>query len=159
MKTSISFLGKSFFLLTLSLVFIASQCANQESISVDYSSAFAKIQVTDGKISHTKLIHHYPEDQPMVATPDSISTQQMMKDVVLSKEQVGKLKQTVEESGFMELNDTYGAPEEQRYYPYNLKVKIGEREKEVLFPSTPSFESEPEAFKKVKEFLFSLSGE
>lgn len=82
------------------------------------------------------------------------------KEAILSKDEINDLIGLINETGFMNLEENYGGSGGyQRYYPYILIVKIGEREKKVVYQSFPNASPMPEAFKKVRDKLLELVNE
>jgi hypothetical protein len=145
-----------FFFPLLFLVLNAATCRQQmanDEVRVRYSSAFEDIEIAADILTYTKTTYEY--DNPVSATPSGSSSTSFHK--ALSRSEVRKLSSFIMESGFMELGPAYGAPEEQRYYPYEIHVKLGEITKVVMFRSNPSYEEAPEAFRKVDEYLHQLS--
>jgi len=78
------------------------------------------------------------------------------KETTLSEEEINELVSLIYQTNFMKLENTYGgATHGQKYYPERLSVRIGEKEKEVIYQSSWASPM-PEAFKKVKDKLFEL---
>lgn len=78
------------------------------------------------------------------------------KETTLSTDEIQSVSSLIEQSNFMNLESVYGDKERLRYYPYQIKVKLGETEKEVTYRSTPEAPPMPEAFKQVRETLLGI---
>jgi hypothetical protein len=77
----------------------------------------------------------------------------------ITPEQVEALRAFVEECGFMDLEEAYGAPADERYYPYEITVYLkGGETRSVLFRSNPGYDDAPEAFQKLEDYLNDLTG-
>ncbi len=167
----------STFMFCYILIFTLSNCANiasdsseyqKENKSLDYSKKEApfslsyssyqdRINIRDQTFSHTRLQHHFPENSP-VAVPDSTSNLEVLKRSPLNQFQLNELQKIVN-SGFLKLNDAYGAPQDKRHYPYTIQVEINGQQKKVIYRSNPSFDEAPYAFKTLKSALLNLSKE
>ncbi len=138
----------------------------QHSAEVDASyfysgeTTYEKIEVASGELTHTffkdeggrcaKWIKQFP-----CWSEADLQT----KRTKLSKEQVNELIEVIEKSGFMQLKEEYGVVGEgQRFYSHIVDAKINEKEKRVVFKSSPAAGEPPEAFEKVKEKLVELAG-
>jgi hypothetical protein len=104
---------------------------------------------------HTRTEHTY--DNPVSANPSG-SREVMVVDRALSIREVFGILRVVRRSGFLELGDSYGAPEGERFYPYRLEVEFSEGPaKGVLHRSNPAYPEEPAPFKALVEHLRGLS--
>ncbi|MCP4437983.1 MAG: hypothetical protein GY810_03485 [Aureispira sp.] len=151
-------------ILSLMLLLIFSACqgtktnSNEEKndcpMNVEYSAWNSKIFVRDGKITYTRII-----DQAQgVVAHDIVGNETILDNVELSEEQLKDLAQKVKDSGFLDLEkEVYGADENQRYYPYSIKVEMDCKTKEVLHRSNPEYEGAPEQFKIVEKAMFELT--
>ncbi len=105
--------------------------------------------------SHTE----YAYSSPTSGTPSSASTISET-PVAIGAAKVEEVRALVLGSGFLDLENAYGAPEGERHYPYRIIVKFdGGDRKEVLFRSNPTHEAKPEAFAKLEAFLLGLDGD
>lgn len=108
---------------------------------------------------HLKHIHtDYEYDNPVSGNPSG-SKKSLLTDADLTKQQWEELKILIINSEFEQLKDAYGAPEGDRYYPYNLTISWGTDKKEVKYRSNPSYEEAPLAFQTIEKYLFTLSEE
>ncbi len=99
---------------------------------------------------------HYKYSKPTSAVPVG-STSEGYGPVAISSDQVQRVIKVLEESGFYDLEPAYGAPEDQRFYPYSITVYFSDgTSMKVVYRSNPSYDPPPEAFKKVEKVLFSL---
>lgn len=106
-------------------------------------------------IVHTQTEYEYAS--PTSGNPTGSKLHKLL-DGKITPEQRDALGKFIRESGFMDLKDAYGAPEGQRYYPYRIEVTFeGQPKKVVEFRSNPSFENEPESFKKLETYLRQMS--
>lgn len=79
------------------------------------------------------------------------------KETTLTATEINDLIHLIDQTNFMSLESTYGGAEQyQRYYPYSLFVKIGEKEKEVIYQSFPDASPMPKAFEVIKDKLLEL---
>jgi len=82
----------------------------------------------------------------------------LLKKSPLNTLQINELQKVVN-NGFFNLDDAYGAPQDQRHYPYTLQVEINGQQKKVIYRSNPSFDEAPYSFKTLESTLFNLSQE
>ncbi len=122
----------------------------------------AEAAYQDIKISQSKLIYTYFEDVEgkcegwVAQTPCWAGEDLTTKETTLSEKEINELVSLIDQTNFMKLENTYGgATHGQKYYPERLSVRIGEKEKEVIYQSSWASPM-PEAFKKVKDKLFEL---
>ena len=107
-------------------------------------------------LARSRTEYTYPT--PVSGTPSSMKTLSMPTKT-LAATQAEAIAAFVLASGFIDLADAYGAPEGQRYYPYEITVhRAGGKAKHVMFRSNPSYEESPAAFKKLEAFLQGLPG-
>lgn len=129
-------------------------------ISEDRPLAICYDSWTDDITIEGQHIHHvqtrYEYDDPISAVP-SRQYNVVLTDIDLTEEQLADLKQFIHTSGFETLAETYGAPEGYRYYPYRLTIEFGDRRKDVLYRSNPSYEEPPATFQTIERYLFELS--
>lgn len=123
--------------------------------AINYQSHQHSIKITDSIFSHHRLQHHFPENSPS-SVPDSISKLVLIDQIPLNNFQINELQKTVN-NGFLKLGDAYGAPQDQRHYPYSILVKTNGIQKKVIYRSNPSFDEAPYPFKTLESVLFNLS--
>ena len=125
----------------------------------------AEATYQDIEISRSELIYTYfPKEiakekcanwikQSPCWTEEDLRTSQ----VSLSEDEIDDLVSLIRKTGFMDLESTYGgADESQRYYAHGITVKIGEKEKAVVYQSCPDASPMPDAFEKLMDKLFEL---
>jgi len=127
--------------------------AEGNKFEVTYLSATLRIVISGNEIKVTRIQQQF--DNPVSATPSSMKTSTTKG--TLSAEQIAKLRKLILGNGFMALDQYYGAPERQRYYPYTIDVSIDGKKKIVTFRSNPSYPGSPEPFKAVEAMLDQLS--
>lgn len=122
-----------------------------------YESPRDLVLVKDGKITHVAKIHHYDEERPWVATPVHISQQTVLDQIPLNGTQLQALLEMIQSSDFLYLPlNEYGAPQDERAYPYHLHVLTGGQEKSVFFYSNPSYAPAPVPFARLEEYVWKL---
>jgi hypothetical protein len=126
------------------------------SLFVHYQSWTDEIIAQDKHIKHIHTDYEY--DNPVSGNP-SRSNASVLTDTDLTEPQWKNLEEFINSSNFEQLDDTYGAPESSRYYPYNLTIGWGTEKKEVRYRSNPSYGAVPLAFKNIEKYLFTLSEE
>ncbi len=129
--------------------------APKNIFKVTYNSPWTAITIEEEKITKVKTKHHFNEDN-FTSVPDSTSLHKLMEGVAFSDSLSTKLKQILNDDKFWELEDAYGAPEGQRYYPYTISATQNEKTKTVVFRSNPSFGLAPEVFRTLEKFLNEL---
>jgi hypothetical protein len=69
------------------------------------------------------------------------------------------LANTIQSSGFFDLEDGYNTTGGDRYYAHTIDVTVGGTEKKVVYGSTaaPGAEPEPDAFNTVEQALLHLA--
>ena len=125
-------------------------------VSINYHSwnEVIEIDARRGRIVDRETRFEYESD--VSDTPKSSKTVTPL-DAPVTKDQIKQLTDLVTHSGVMQLAASYGAPEGQRSYPYEIDITFeGEPTKIVKYRSNPSFEAEPEAFTKVVAYLHDL---
>ncbi|MCB0570289.1 MAG: hypothetical protein KDC66_11015 [Phaeodactylibacter sp.] len=126
-------------------------------ILLHYTSPSDEVIVKDGKLTHIATTYHYDESRPYVATPAGVSQQAILESVPLNGHQLNALKDMINNSDFLYLpGSTYGAPEGQRSYDYNLHIKADGREKAVAYRSNPSYGNAPAPFERMQEYIWKL---
>ncbi|HMQ48458.1 MAG TPA: hypothetical protein PKA00_13640 [Saprospiraceae bacterium] len=122
-----------------------------------YESPRDLVLVKNGKITHISKIHHYDEDRPWVATPVHISQQTVLDQVPLNGTQLQALQEMIQSSDFLYLPlNEYGAPQDERAYPYHIKIITGDQEKSVFFYSNPTYAPAPVPFARMEEYVWKL---
>lgn len=151
----------------LSLVFlghIPQKTSPQSQLYIRYHYT-TEATYQDIEINKSRLIYTYfPEEIAkekcaswIIQSPCWTEKDLKTKEAILSEDEVNDLTSLINETDFMNLKNTYGgASQYQRYYPHTLFVKIGEKQKEVVYQSFPGASPMPKAFKKVKDKLFEL---
>ena len=124
-----------------------------EGLFIEYKAPFQEITVKGDSVFIQKDVAEY--DNPVSSIPSSTKT--FFYNSLLSRGEVKKLEKLVIKSGFFELKESYGAPADQRYYPYTLTVKIGTKTHSVEYRSNPSYEESPPAFKTIESHLNKLA--
>ncbi len=120
-----------------------------------YTGPKNKIMVNESSLTHyRKEEHHAPGS--VSATPKSVTTNTLLDKAPLNKAQIDLLKEALS-NGFMELKPDYGAPTNERHYPFYINVSFNGQNKEVLFRSNPSYGPAPDAFKEVEAAIFQAS--
>ena len=128
-------------------------CESQEqNFVVEYSAPTVLIKIKNFDLNWTEKIEEYKN--PISAAPTKIITQ--TKNKKLTSCQLEKLQKLIQTSGFMNLAAEYGAPNNQRYYPYSISVTLGKKENKVIYRSNPTYGSSPEAFRIVEDYLHQL---
>ena len=130
---------------------------NPPTLQIHYAAWNESIRIdgATGSFKHTTTDFEY--ESPTSGNPKS-STVNIMAEGTVDEAQQTALAQFVNDSGFLTLDESYGAPEDQRFYPYELKVMLPDGfEKNVMFRSNPEFEESPEEFKAVVDELRKLS--
>ncbi|MBN1674178.1 MAG: hypothetical protein JXR37_24225 [Kiritimatiellae bacterium] len=123
---------------------------------IRYASWQETIDIDAARRTIVQTLTEYEYPNPVSGTPSRSRTRTVL-DGMLTPEQIDALQAFVGESGFMALKPAYGAPDDQRYYPYAITVHVGGRKpKEVVYRSNPSYEEMPEPFRKLEAYLQEL---
>lgn len=125
------------------------------TIAISYDSPWLDISIADKKITKVKTTHYFAETN-FSSVPDSMSTETLMDAVVLSDSIMNELNSLLDEN-FWDLEEQYGAPEQQRYYPYVISAEMIGKSKTVTYRSNPSFDLAPQAFSTLEAFLKDLT--
>ena len=123
-----------------------------KQIHLQYKSPNKSIEIKDTSLVITEKKDVF--ENPVSSIPTSSSSEE--KNYTLTKKEVYDLIKFIQDNKFFDLNPTYGAPEGERSYPTTLSIKMHGKDKEVVYRSNPSFESSPEAFRKVEGYLLKL---
>lgn len=126
-----------------------------ELLTVSYDSPWMDISIEKKQITKIKTQHHFKESN-FSSVPDSISTQTLKDREMLSDSILNEMQKLLDDKKFWELEDNYGAPEGQRFYPYTITAKKDTLTKTVVFRSNPSYGLAPDAFREVEKFLTEL---
>ncbi|KAA3635775.1 MAG: hypothetical protein DWQ02_09315 [Bacteroidetes bacterium] len=126
------------------------------TISISYDSPWLDITIADKKMTKVKTTHYFAETN-FSSVPDSMSTETLMDGVVLSDSIMNELNTLLDEQNFWELEEQYGAPEQQRYYPYVISAEMMGKSKTVTYRSNPSYDLAPQAFTQVEAFIKTLN--
>ena len=120
---------------------------------VFYKSWIETVDADLAKLTLNRSRTEYKYASPVSGNPISSKTTSQP-EKKLEPAQAQAIAAFVLASGFLDLKGAYGAPEGQRYYPYEITVHLeGGKPKHVLFRSNPSYEGMPEPFKKLEAFL------
>ena len=142
-------------LVSLFFLFTAQKCEEtMQDFSIDYKSHTSHIQIVNKLTNYTETKHKY--SNPTSSTPSGSTVQKRVNNKMLTDTQAKDLLAFIQTSGFEALKTEYGAPTNQRYYPYSITINLGNRTKEVIFRSNPSYEKKPVAFEKVEKYLLDL---
>jgi hypothetical protein len=128
-------------------------CKKSESnLYLEYASPSLIYVLSNDTLKIINIQTEY--DNPVSAVPSNTKFVESFK--VLSEKEMEILKEEVLKSGIFELQKyQFGASEGERYYPYTLKVEMGNKSTSILYRSNPQFESSPKEMdiiiKKVDE--------
>ncbi len=144
-----------FALIIIGIIFVVGrvqQSSNQTSLSISYhyttegSSYNAKIE--NSKIVFTHTDYEKIKDkcaQWIQQSPCWTQEDLITEEAQLTSQEITDLKNLIEETKIMQLENYYGPSQGERCYPYILKID----EKEINYCSRPDGPSQPEAFTKV----------
>lgn len=143
------------------LVFIAvsiTECQIQKDGEIDdilikYQSSFEEVKIQGTKGEYVRVEYDYG-DVPS-GTPNSVIRHSQT--FSLSQEEVKDLLAKLDQVGFWELDSMYGAPADQRYYPYRISIQLGKEFKEVIYRSNPSYDGLPQAFREAEKLIIQLA--
>jgi hypothetical protein len=118
-----------------------------------YNAPFQRLILSsDLRLLHIEERAEY--DTPVSSTPSRTSTVETV--CQLAPEDATALLRFIQESGFYDLKDAYGAEATARSYPHSIFVRDGVQEKEVVYRSRPDTEAAPEAFLQVEKKISHL---
>jgi len=140
---------KSLFFATVFICMVSACQTQVPSGFVHYTSAFEEIKVTPDSLFHTIITSEY--DNPVSSVPSSSTSK--TNAYKIENYQFTEVQQYIENAGFWNLNDAFGAPENERYYPYEISVKWGDKTKKALYRSSPGAEAAPSEFQNVVKYL------
>lgn len=129
-----------------------------ETLVVTYNSPWMGITVENKKVTMVTTTHYFNKNN-FSSVPDSTSTETTVDGKTLSDSTLNVLMNILDEQDFWELNDNYGAPESQRFYPYVLSARTIDQFKKVTFRSNPGYDLAPKAFTDLENFLKNLGVE
>lgn len=150
----------------LSLAGCSNRTSNSETVQallhIEYffatEAAYDRIEIDQNRLTHT-----YFEDvenrcaQWIAQEPCWAEKDLRTKETDLTDHEISDLIDLIHQTGFMRLEKTYGgASDEQRFYPYTLMVRLGDKEREVLYQSYPGSTPMPEEFQHLAEKLHEL---
>jgi hypothetical protein len=118
-------------------------------VTVSYTSPTVDVQFNGTKIAYKVREMEFPDVRS--DTPSKVVT--ITRETVVKPEAAKELLDAVKAAGFYDLNDEYGVKAGERNYPYEIRIKDGEREKRVVFRSGQDAKQSPEAFAKVEKLL------
>jgi hypothetical protein len=118
-------------------------------VMVSYTSPDEDVQLDGKKVTYRVREMEYARKRDDV--PSKVVT--VSRETVVNPAAAKELLEAVKAAGFYELDDEYGEKPGYRYYPYEVRVKDGEREKKVVYRSGLHGGPPPEAFAKVEELL------
>ena len=151
MKYWILFSASSLFL-SMSLLSQVAPKLKVKQIHLEYKSPNKSIEIKDTNLTITQKKDVF--DNPVSSIPSSSTFED--RNYTLTKKEVYNLIKFIEETQFFHLKDSYGAPVGERSYPTTIRIIMLGSEKEVVYRSNPSFESSPEAFRKLENYLVQL---
>jgi hypothetical protein len=137
------------FLMLLVALLLMINCKNQSVLILNYTSPGQTVTIKGNSVDYSLISYHYKNQ--VSDTPDSVKTKELHK--TLSDQVLSDLKKEIRTSGFMLLKESYGAPENERYYAYSLSIQLGNQKKKVIFRSNPSYRPAPEAFSKLEKTI------
>jgi hypothetical protein len=134
--------------------YLTAQVLDTASVVLLYRSPKSDIRIEKGRLSQINYTYTYENPASPIPTKRDqvIAASNKMIDPMM----LAALKILVAESGFMELSDSYGAPEGNRFYPYSIEVKYKGKTKAVKYRSNPQFENAPSSFRIIEVFLLNL---
>jgi hypothetical protein len=142
------------FSLIFSAQFVAAQALDTAAVVILYRSPKSDIRIEKGRLSQINYTFTY--DNPASPIPTGRDQVVAASNKNIDPMMLAALKIIVSESGFMELSDSYGAPEGNRFYPYSIEVKYKGKTKAVKYRSNPQFEAAPSSFRIIETFLVNL---
>ena len=119
---------------------------------LEYTSITKTIIIRGSSITIQDWIEQY--DNPISSMPGS--RREVLKSGIISNEDLQMLFSLIKSSSFMYLPKMeYGTSKDERHYPYKIMVKQNNKEKSVLYRSSPDPETEPlpEAFDRIEKMV------
>src|SRR3989344_5177456 len=149
-----------FILATIGIIFISGCVQPQAELSLSYryitEGSYFDANITNSKIVYTHTDYEEIRDkcaqwiqQVPCWTKDDLKTE----EAVLTNAELSILKNLIEESKVMELDEYYGPEQGARCYPYTLEIKLKDAEKQITYCSGFDGPEQPEAFEKVTQAI------
>ncbi len=123
-----------------------------KQIFLEYKSPNKTIEIKDTYFTVSDKKDSF--SNPVSSIPSSSTYED--KNYTLTKKEVYDLIKFIEDNNFFDLDPAYGAPVGERNDPTALFIKMHGKEKEVIYRSNPSYESAPEIFRKIEEYILKL---
>lgn len=119
-----------------------------------YDSSDDDIEIASRHIKHVQTQFEFAN--PVSAVPTgSRAVELVNSDLTLAEHE--ELVSFIRDCGFDSLAPAYGAPVDRRHYAYVLTIGFGNERKMVSYRSNPSYETAPEEFRRVEEYVLELS--
>jgi len=122
-------------------------------VRVEYEAPFMSISMDAFTLQLSRTV--IQDVQSPVAIPQTTGTENL--SISVSGEDYRRIVALVEHPDFLLLENTYGAPESERFYPYRLTVTQWWKQKTVVFRSNPSWPGAPKAFLFLEQELLRLT--
>jgi hypothetical protein len=132
------------------------------SLDYYYTSELSYIRIG---INQSRLLYTYFDDpegrcddwvfQHPCWTEDELKTA----EAALSGSEILGLAGLINQTGFMQLGDSYGEDALNRHYPAELSVRLEGRENRVIYRDSPDAPPPPQAFGELEDRLFELLNE
>ena len=119
-----------------------------------YHSPFEEVEIKGLQLTYKR--HTYQNESPVSGNP--VGMQTTTRVVAVTREEVEKLLAFIQTSKFYDLQDTYGAPDGHRYYPYEIHVTGKDYVKNVTYRSNPEFPA-PKEFHMVEKRILAFAKE
>jgi len=129
------------------------QAAKPADLRLSYDSPEKTITVTNGRLHVAIRVYGY--DNPASATPSSIKIETNSRE--LTPGESAALIAAVRKNKFFSLEESYGAPSNERFYAYSITIIMKGKKKTVVYRGNPSFPSAPEPFNRLEALLLSLA--
>jgi hypothetical protein len=145
-----------FALILIGIIFVigcVQQLLNQTpelSLSYHYTAevSYFDVKIDGSDIAYTHIDSEKIKDrcaQWLQQSPCWTQQDLIIEEVQLTNQEITDLKNIIEETKIMQLENYYGPEQGARCYPYTLKIDG----KEIVYCSRPDGPSRPEAFSKV----------
>ncbi len=128
---------------------------NPSQITINYESPYAEISIQNNILNYTKIQQMFVENSASTK-PDSTARTILATDMLLGPNKLELLETAIIRSGFMGLDDTYGATKAKAIATSTLEITFQGKTKKVVFNRSPEFERSPVSFKKVEAMLLNL---
>lgn len=124
-------------------------------IRITCANSSESVEISDFSLRYR---HHSDAfDDPRSDTPAKLTS--IDQKAAVSPEAVKRLLALIESAGFFDLKGEYGGAANRRYYGHTITVKVGAREKKVIYRSRPDAEPAPEGFAKVERRILDFAKE